>query len=50
MLAKSPQTKKYDLSSVVEIGSGAAPLGGDVIAEAEALWPERDRKLKVGPI
>jgi 4-coumarate--CoA ligase len=47
MLAKSPHTKKYDLSSVIEIGSGAAPLGGDVIAEAEALWPEGDRKLKV---
>lgn len=46
-LAKSPLTKKYDLSSVVEIGSGAAPLGGDVILEAEALWPEGDRKLKV---
>jgi 4-coumarate--CoA ligase len=39
-------TKKYDLSSVVDVGSGAAPLGGEVIEEAEALWPERDRKLK----
>ena len=46
-LAKSPLTKKYDLSSIVEIQSGAAPLGGEVIQEAEALWPTRDRKLKV---
>ncbi|KAH8601829.1 4-coumarate-CoA ligase-like protein [Bisporella sp. PMI_857] len=47
-LAKSPLTKKYDLSSITEIGSGAAPLGGEVIEEAEALWPEGDRKLKQG--
>lgn len=47
-LAKSPYTKKYDLSSVVDIGSGAAPLSGEVIEEAEALWPERDRKMKQG--
>jgi 4-coumarate--CoA ligase len=47
-LAKSPHTKKYDLSSVIEIGSGAAPLGGDVIVEAETLWPEGDRKLRQG--
>ena len=47
-LAKSPHTRKYDLSSVIEIGSGAAPLGGDVIVEAEALWPEGDRKLRQG--
>ncbi|KAL5330555.1 hypothetical protein ACEPPN_000073 [Leptodophora sp. 'Broadleaf-Isolate-01'] len=47
-LAKSPITKKYDLSSVIDLGSGAAPLGGDVIHEAEALWPEGDRKLKQG--
>lgn len=47
-LAKSPLTKKYDLSSVVEIGSGAAPLSGDVIEEAEALWPAGGPKLKQG--
>jgi hypothetical protein len=46
-LAKSPLTKKYDLRSVRDIGSGAAPLGGEVIEEAEALWPEGDRKLQV---
>ncbi|KAG0650146.1 4-coumarate-ligase isoform 6 [Hyphodiscus hymeniophilus] len=47
-LAKSPLSKKYDLSSVIEIGSGAAPLGGDAINQAEALWPAGDRKLKQG--
>ncbi|RDW77504.1 hypothetical protein BP6252_05557 [Coleophoma cylindrospora] len=46
LLAKSPLTKKYDLSSVVDIGSGAAPLSGEVIEEAEALWPTGDRKMK----
>lgn len=46
-LAKHPLTKKYDLSSVREIGSGAAPISGEVITEVEALWPEGDRKLKV---
>jgi 4-coumarate--CoA ligase len=38
-LAKSPITKKFDLSSITEIASGAAPLGGEVIEEFEALWP-----------
>jgi 4-coumarate--CoA ligase len=47
-LAKHPMTKKYDLSSIVELGSGAAPLGGEVIDEAEKLWPEGDRKLRQG--
>jgi long-subunit acyl-CoA synthetase (AMP-forming) len=47
-LAKSPLTKKYDLSSVRDIGSGAAPLGGEVIEECEALWPTRDRRLTQG--
>jgi len=47
-LAKSPLTKQYDLSSVTQIGSGAAPLGGDIIEEAEALWPKRNLKLRQG--
>lgn len=46
-LAKSPITKNYDLSSVLEIGSGAAPLSGEVIEECERLWPTGDRKLQV---
>jgi len=47
-LAKSPLTKKYDLSCVRSLGSGSAPIGGEVVGEAEALWPEGDRKLKQG--
>ncbi|PBP24096.1 4-coumarate--CoA ligase-like 7 [Diplocarpon rosae] len=47
-LAKSPLTKKYDLGSVVDLGSGAAPLGGDVVKEAEALWPSGQTRMKQG--
>lgn len=35
-LTKSPATKKYDLSSLVYLNSGAAPLGKELQAEAEA--------------
>ncbi|KAI9050328.1 hypothetical protein LZ554_005495 [Drepanopeziza brunnea f. sp. 'monogermtubi'] len=45
-LAKSPLTKKYDLSSVLDLGCGAAPLGGDVMKDCEALWKQGDRKIK----
>ncbi|KAH0537324.1 hypothetical protein FGG08_005878 [Glutinoglossum americanum] len=40
-LVKHPAVRsgKYDLSSVTAIGSGAAPLGREIIAEVEALWP-----------
>ncbi|KAI7833018.1 4-coumarate-CoA ligase [Kickxella alabastrina] len=34
-LAKSPEVKKYDLSSLKYINSGAAPLGKELQAEAE---------------
>ncbi|EAA31676.3 acetyl-CoA synthetase-like protein [Neurospora crassa] len=37
-LAKSPLTKKYDLSSVEGLGSGAAPLAKEVSDEAEKLF------------
>ncbi|TVY54449.1 4-coumarate--CoA ligase-like 7 [Lachnellula cervina] len=47
-LAKSPLSRKYDLSSVVVIGSGAAPLSGEVCKEAEALWPKGNVKLGQG--
>jgi acyl-CoA synthetase (AMP-forming)/AMP-acid ligase II len=33
-LAKSPLVDKYDLSSLVQVGSGAAPLSAEVEAEA----------------
>ncbi|KAI9642562.1 hypothetical protein NHQ30_009367 [Ciborinia camelliae] len=48
LLVKSPLTKQYDLSSVIEIGSGAAPLSGEIIEEAEKLWPNRSVKLTQG--
>ncbi|OAX83903.1 hypothetical protein ACJ72_01734 [Emergomyces africanus] len=38
-LAKHPLVKKYDLSSVVSIGSGAAPLSREISEEVEALFP-----------
>ena len=34
-LAKSPLLKKYDLSSVKRIGSGAAPLSAEIQEETE---------------
>ena len=39
-MAKSPETKKYDLSSVRAVVSGAAPAGADILEQARALWPE----------
>ncbi|KAF1849504.1 4-coumarate-CoA ligase-like protein [Cucurbitaria berberidis CBS 394.84] len=38
-MAKHPATRKFDLSSVESVGSGAAPLGHEVIQEFERLWP-----------
>lgn len=39
-LAKHPLSKKYDLSSVERVSSGAAPLGSEVAQEVESLWPD----------
>ncbi|GAP84679.1 putative AMP-binding enzyme [Rosellinia necatrix] len=38
-LAKHPATRKYDLSSVQIVGSGAAPLGLEISDEVAKLWP-----------
>ncbi|KAB8252959.1 hypothetical protein BDV35DRAFT_375417 [Aspergillus flavus] len=38
-LAKHPAVKKFDLSSVEDIGCGAAPLGKKVSEQLQALWP-----------
>jgi len=46
---KHPKTKEYDLSSVINIASGAAPLGADVGKEFEALWPKGQVNMKVCP-
>ena len=37
-LAKHPLTRKYDLSSVKVVGSGAAPLGSETAIEAEKMF------------
>ncbi|KAI8633889.1 acetyl-CoA synthetase-like protein [Xylariaceae sp. FL1651] len=38
-LAKNPLSRKYDLSSIQAVGSGAAPLGLEVCDEVAKLWP-----------
>ena len=47
-LAKDPMTRNYDLGSLENIGSGAAPLGREVCAELERLWPEGVMNIKQG--
>jgi 4-coumarate--CoA ligase len=47
-LAKHPAVKKFDLSSIRNVGSGAAPLSREVSQECEALWPEGVINIKQG--
>ncbi|KAF2122802.1 4-coumarate-CoA ligase-like protein [Lophiotrema nucula] len=47
-MAKHPATRKFDLSSVERVASGAAPLGREVCAELEKLWPEGKVNVKQG--
>jgi 4-coumarate--CoA ligase len=47
-MAKHPATKKFDLSSVVNVGSGAAPLGKEVSEEFERLWSTGQVNVKQG--
>jgi len=47
-MAKHPATKKFDLSSVISVGSGAAPLGREVSEEFEKLWPDGRVDIKQG--
>ncbi|OTA90993.1 hypothetical protein M434DRAFT_33125 [Hypoxylon sp. CO27-5] len=47
-LAKSPLSRKYDLSSIEAIGSGAAPLGIEVTDEVAKLWPPGGLNLRQG--
>lgn len=47
-MAKHPATKKFDLSSVDTVGSGAAPLGREVSAEFERLWSTGQVNVKQG--
>ncbi|KAJ5975723.1 hypothetical protein N7481_009430 [Penicillium waksmanii] len=48
LLAKHPAVRQFDLSSVESVGSGAAPLGREVCAEVEKLWPEGKINVKQG--
>ena len=47
-MAKRPETRQYDLSSVEDVGSGAAPLGREASQEFEALWPTNKVNCKQG--
>ncbi|KAL6708630.1 hypothetical protein ACN47E_002611 [Coniothyrium glycines] len=47
-MAKHPATKKFDLSSIDFVGSGAAPLGREVSAEFERLWPDGRVNVRQG--
>lgn len=44
-LAKHPAARKADLSSVDYIGSGAAPLAGDVARDCESLFKSDERDI-----
>ncbi|KAF1835166.1 4-coumarate-CoA ligase-like protein [Decorospora gaudefroyi] len=47
-MAKHPATKKFDLSSVEHVGSGAAPLGREVSEEFERLWESGSVNVRQG--
>ncbi|KAI1429203.1 AMP-binding enzyme [Xylaria sp. FL1777] len=48
MLAKNPLSRKYDLSSVQLVGSGAAPLGLEISDEVAKLWPPGAMTVRQG--
>lgn len=47
-LTKNPAARQHDLSSVETVGSGAAPLAGDVARECESLFKEKGVILTQG--
>ncbi|KAE8370214.1 hypothetical protein BDV27DRAFT_119816 [Aspergillus caelatus] len=47
-LAKHPAVKQYDLSSVEDIGCGAAPLSREVCEQVQALWPPGKVNIRQG--
>jgi len=47
-MAKHPAAKKFDLSSIEKVGSGAAPLGHEAIHEFEKLWSNGQVNVKQG--
>ena len=47
-LAKSPLIEKYDLSSIVNVGSGAAPISSDVYDACSERFAKRGIHLDTG--
>ncbi|KAH9866150.1 hypothetical protein J1614_008714 [Plenodomus biglobosus] len=47
-MAKHPATKKFNLSSVENVGSGAAPLGREISEEFEKIWSTGQVNVKQG--
>lgn len=47
-LAKDARVSGYDLSSVISVGCGAAPLGNEVSRELENKWPPGVVNVKQG--
>lgn len=47
-MAKHPATKKFDLSSIANVSSGAAPLGREASQEFEKLWENGQVNVKQG--
>ena len=47
-LAKHPLVREYDLSSIETIGSGAAPLSGEIAEEVSKLWPAGTLEVRQG--
>lgn len=47
-MVKDPRVNNYDISCVRKALSGGAPLGGEVTSTFEALWPNRQVKLRQG--
>jgi 4-coumarate--CoA ligase len=48
MMAKSPDARKFDLSSVRKVQAGAAPLSREMCVEFERLWPPGQINVKQG--
>jgi 4-coumarate--CoA ligase len=47
-MAKHPAARKFDLSSVEGVHSGAAPLGREACEQLETLWPDGRINVKQG--
>ncbi|KAF5027054.1 hypothetical protein F66182_823 [Fusarium sp. NRRL 66182] len=47
-LSKHPLVKKYDISSVERVSSGAAPLSREVVHGVERLWEDQRVNVKQG--